>query len=58
MSYKNKKNTFISISIFLILLLSITPIHAEIYSPVVGQVTEDDTSIFLVDVTKEDVLTI
>ncbi|NOQ55924.1 MAG: hypothetical protein GQ477_03920, partial [Nanohaloarchaea archaeon] len=42
----------------LILLLSITPIHAEIYSPVVGQVTEDDTSIFLVDVTKEDVLTI
>ncbi|MBW6462130.1 MAG: hypothetical protein K0B07_03735 [DPANN group archaeon] len=56
MSYKI--NNFFSISVFLIILISITPISAEIYYPVVGQVSEGDTSIFLIDITKEDALTI
>ncbi len=55
--YSNKHNLF-CLTVVLFILLSITPISAEIYTPVVGQVSEGDTSIFLIDITKEDALTI
>jgi len=44
-------------SIIIILILT-SPIHADVYAPVVGKVAEGDTSFFLIDVTKEDALTI
>ena len=56
MSYK--LNNLFTLSMLLILFLSITPISAEIYSSVVGQVSEGDTSMFLIDITKEDAVTI
>ncbi|MEA3230003.1 MAG: hypothetical protein U9P44_03735, partial [archaeon] len=40
------------------MLFFAVPSYAEVFSPITGQVTEDDSSIFLIDVTKEDALTI
>ncbi len=48
------------ISLTLMILLFLTsPIYAsDIYAPIVGQVSEGDKAFFLIDVTKEDALTI
>ena len=42
----------------IILLLLISPVTAEVYAPIVGKVAEGDTSFFLIDVTREDALTL
>ncbi|MEA2003537.1 MAG: hypothetical protein U9O53_01105 [archaeon] len=55
--YKRRTKTILIITTISLLIL-ISSAYAAIYSPIVGKIAEDDRSFFLIDVTKEDTLTI